>query len=706
MAKDSNFFETARKRFKAAKAGFSEIREEAAIDLRMISGDQWDPVVKNARDKAGRPALTFNRLPNLVQHVANQVRQNTPAIYVNPVSDGASQDTADVFEGIVRHINFRSHGEVARDHAVECSASGGFGFYRICTEFIADTSFDQEILIQRILDPMTVYFDPDCQEPDYSDAKYCFVRCKMKWSDYKRQFPGAVRSDFDASDRETMGDWQEEDHIWIAEYWHVDISMRTLCHYWIPSPTLEVPDGVQEFVGWLDELPKDFPKDQIVQKREVEVRSVHFDKINGVEALDKTDWVGRWIPILPVLGKEMVVDGKRQLQSLIRHARDPQKLFNAYKSGIAENLGLASRVPWIGAKGSFKDPKWDTANSTNHAYLEYEPQSIDGQPTGPPARNNFEAPIQALSQAAAQESDDIKAAAGIFDSSLGAATAEYSGISVLRRQQQSDVTNFHFTDNLTRTMWHEGRILIDLIPKIYSTARAARILQEDGTPSIVMITQALDGDEANVPKVPGHENEPHHRLDVGRYDVTVTTGPSYTTQRQETFDMLTKFAQAMPAIFEIGGDIIFKNSDIPGARELAERFKLMLPQPILAAMKSEQQNQIQVAQQLAQMTTENEQLKQGLMELLEEKKSKILEITSKERVAALQAQTQVALQGMKDDSAAALGLLKTGHEAAVAQLEKEMETIGQRVDQMHEEKMARIQAELKPEPKPAGGAVQ
>jgi len=585
------------------------------------------------------------------------------------VGDNADPTTAEVYEGIIRHINYASHGDIARDTALGNAASCGIGPYRINTKYVAEDSFDQEITIDRILDPLSSFPDPDAMEPDYSDANYWFLTRTMSTDEYKKKYPSASMTSFDPNDAAVQG-WLEgvEEGVRIAEYFYVKREKRTL---------LQLSDGT---TGYEDEL--DIPEGSgvtILKKRVTETRRVFWDTINGFESLDHTEWPGKYIPILMVTGREMVVRGKKVLISLVRFARDPQKLFNSYKSGIAENVGLSTRAPWIGPKGSFKDESWKTANTVNHAYLEYEPQDIAGQPAPPPARNVYEAPIQALSEAASQEADDIKAAANIFDSSLGSASPEYSGVSVLRRTQQADITNFHFIDNLSRTIWHEGRILLDLIPKVYDTARIARIMREDGTPAMVAITQAVKGDDGQetVPLVPGHETEQHHRIDVGRYDVTVTTGPSYTTRRQETFDMLTQFAQAMPQIFQLGGDIIFKNSDIPGAKELAERFKLMLPPQIQQAEGATQASVAQMATQLAQMTMQNKILQGQMQQLLMEKKAKVLELLAKNFQVALQEETKLTIAEMK---AAA--------DKAQAMLNAEMTAIDKQLTMFQESEMA------------------
>ncbi|PWT71028.1 MAG: hypothetical protein C5B60_11420, partial [Chloroflexi bacterium] len=395
-------------------------------------------------------------------------------------------------------------------------------------------------------------------------------------------------------------------------------------------------------------------------------------KINGVEILDQYDWPGQWIPILPVLGKEMYLDGERKLFSLVRFGKDPQRFYNFCRSSEAETILLGSKAPWVGVKGSFKDSRWGDANRVSYAYLEYEPIDIAGNPAPPPQRNTFEPPIQALSLAAAQASDDIKATTGIFDASLGARSNETSGVAIRQRQSQAGLSNAHFIDNLNRAIRQCGAILCDLIPRIYDTPREVRILGEDRAQQIVKVNQQFADWKGQMRC---------YDLSNGQYDVTITVGPSYTTQRQETWDILTQLAQAYPQILQIAGDILFQNADFPGAVQLADRMRKTLPPGLQDQPQSSQQQMQVLAAQQQQMSATIDQLTQALQNAQEQIRTKQMQsdrellmkrmdIESSDRQAALKAQVDLITSEAKLASQEAIALLRAQIVAAESQIRR------------------------------------
>ena len=695
------FLRTARDRFRAADEAERENRDEAAKDLRFLAGDQWDPKVKKDRELAGRPALVINRLPTFVAQEVNEARQNKPAIKVAPVDSGIDVDTADVVQGLVRHIEYDSDAEVAYVNAVQYAASCGMGYFRILTNYSDDESFDQEVRIEQIEDPFTVYFDPHAKRQDRSDANYCFVRTRLSHDAYKADWPDseAAKSNFFEGYDARDGDWISDDEIAVAEYWYVDVKPRQL---------LYLSDGSKGFADEL-QIPEGVT---VLKERTVQARTVRCAKINGQEILEDEEWPGKWIPVIPVFGNSLIVDGKRKLFSLIRFQRDPQALFNFYKTSMAEVVQLAPRSPWIGAEGQFAnhEGEWKTANQINYAYLQYKPVSVNGQPVGAPQRNIYEPPIQALSIGAMQASDDMKSTAGIFDASLGAQSNETSGIAIARRQAESNTANFHFQDNLARAQKHCGRIIVNLIPKIYDAEREVRILGEDQSQKVVKVNAQYQDPNGRMR---------HYDLSIGKYDVTVATGPSYATKRQESFAMMTEWSRAYPALLQIAGDIIFRNSDMPGADQIADRLKKTLP-PNLAEDDNERPAQIppQFQQQMQALMQQHQMLTQALNQATETINTKKLELESRERIATLQTQAQLVMTEAKLQSqegiemlrqeigavSKRLELLHMGNQLAADQEQAEQDRAFQQQQGDQERQMPQMQAgpvDAIPQPRPS-----
>ena len=644
---DEDILATARERFRLCEDAEALIRKDALDDLRFCAGEQWSDYDKLSRGGYGanrRPCLTINKLIGPLNMAANEARMNRAGIQINPVDSATDPDTADVIEGMIRHIESVCKADEVYETALEQSCAGSFGYFRVTTRYCGPKSFDQELRIERVTDPFSIYIDPYAREADKSDMRFAFEIETVARDEYEKEYPKSevTSLNFYEGFVNPVPGWVTKSGVRLARYWTVETVPRTLVQ-------VEWPDG-KRTSQYKDEMPDELPpglkqatgEDGKPVERETEERIVRWYKINGVEILDSGEWRGQWIPILVVLGKEMYIDGQRKLFSLVRFAKDPQKLYNFYRSSEAETVMLGTKAPWIGVKGIFRDSRWANANTVPYAYLEYEPLDIAGNPAPPPQRNVFEPPIQALSVGAAQASDDIKATTGIFDASLGDQGNETSGIAIRQRQSQAGLANAHFIDNLNRAIRQCGIILTDLIPKIYDTAREVRILGEDRAQQIVKVNQQF---------VDWNGELKCYDLSSGQYDVVASVGPTSATQRQETWDTLTQLAQAYPQLIQVAGDIMFENADFAGADKIADRLRKTLP-PGLA---DEPGNEKQQLQMLAAKDQQSQQLIQQLSQALQNAQQKIdnkvVETTSNEKIEQAKIESsdrQAALKAQVD----------------------------------------------------------
>lgn len=649
---DEEILETARKRAQLAADAESEIRRNSLDDLKFRAGDQWPIEVKQDRARDGRPCLTINRIPQFIQQITNDQRQNRPSIKVHAVDDGADVDTAKIIQGLIRHIEYNSNAEVAYDTAFEGAATHGFGFWRVLSDFSSPDSFDQELLIKRIRNPFSVFMDPYAQEPDGSDAMWGFIDEFLPEDDYKELYPKSKLCSMDdwTSIGNTAPNWIRGKEARIAEYYYKEF-VDTKIH--LLSTGESVKDS--ELQAKLELGQQAGIQVSVVKTRIAKVPVVKWCKINAVEILEKTDWPGSFIPIIPVYGADLYIDGKRILEGVIRHAKDPQRMYNYWKSAETEAIALAPRAPFIGAEGQFEghEQQWESSNRRNHPYLQYRPVTIGGQPAAPPARQAFEPAVQAITQASMQAADEIKATTGIYDASLGAQSQDSSGIAIQRRNTQAQTSNYHFIDNLTRSLRHTGIILIELIPKIYDTARSMRIVGDDGTHKVVKINQKSKNERGE---------EVLYQMDAGRYDVTVDVGPSYASKRQEAATSMQSLAQSYPQLMGIAGDLFVKNMDWPGAQEIADRIKKTLPPGVAEDGPQQPQVPPEVQQQMQQMNEMVGMLSKQLDEASRIIETKRIEIESKERIEMAKIQSDIEMTAAKLGSTEAMALLK--HEVA------------------------------------------
>lgn len=604
----------ARERFAAAEEAESEIRREAEDDIRFRAGEQWDPQVKAMRALDKRPALTINRIPQFERHITNEQRQAKPSIHVSPVDSGADPETAEVFQGLIRHIEYDSNAEVAYDTALTSAVRGGFGYFRLITEYEGEGSFDQCLKIKRVRDPFAIYLDPSAQEPDASDANWAFV-----------VDDGISKEEFEATypDCEAVaGGWGNRTSLnghscQVVEYFYRERAADELLE-------LLSPDGSPflAFGSDAEASPERFAGCTVQASRPTQRIRVRWAKIAGSKVIAETEFPSRFIPVVPVLGDELWVDGKRRLEGIVRSVKDPQRMYNYWSTAITETIALAPRAPWIGAEGQFAghERKWAESASRNIPYLEYNPKSINGSLAPPPQRNAFEAPIAAMTQAMMFAADDMKATTGIYDSALGNRSNESSGRAILARQNQSQVSSLHFADNLARSLRHLGRILIDAIPRVYSGARMLRILGEDAAEKMV----GVNGAQAE-------NQERTFDLGVGRYDVTVSMGPSYASKRQEAAATSMEFIRVYPNAAPLIGDLLAENMDWPGAKKMAERLRKTLPPGVADPDPKQKVDPAALMHQLQQAGQMVEQLTQALNAAQDALDTKTLELQSAER---------------------------------------------------------------------------
>lgn len=687
----------AKERFIIASEAEAQIRELALDDLKFRAGDQWPDNIKKMRYDDQRPCLTINQIPQFVRQITNDQRQNRPSIQINPVDSEADVETAKVLEGMVRHIEYDSGADAAYDTAFQAAVTSGFGYFRINTAYTDENSFDQDIKILRVRNAFTVYFDPTCKEPDYSDAMWAFVVETLSKEDFKEQYPKAELSEM--GDWSSTGDgWINEDECRIAEYWRREAKDKTI---------YQLDDGTVT-----EEKPSDDSK--IKNKRTTQMFTVKWDKINGNEVLETTEWPGKWIPIIPVLGDELDVDGERILEGIVRQAKDPQRQYNYMSSATTETIALAPKAPFIAAVGQIEnfETDWQSANIKNLSVLQYNPVSLNGADVPPPVRNTFEPAIQATTIAMGQSSQDLKAVTGIYQAALGAQGNETSGKGILARQQQSHGANFHFVDNLSRSLRHAGRIIVDLIPHIYDTQRTMRIIGEDGQQSTVQL-QPGSGQQ---PQQTGQPPNPQQQqqmatqqavkktlfdVTVGKYDVTVSTGPSYQTKRQEAVASQMQLVSSFPQIMPVAGDIMVRNMDWPGAEEIADRMEKMLP----PQLQEGDGIPPAVQQHVAQLTQQNQQLTQALQKTTEELKDKTnikaMELESKERVEFAKLNHSQAfdipLDYEKLRVQLAVAELAAKSQANIKQAETEKDIVMQQGEHAHEYAMQQVQAEQQQE---------
>lgn len=554
---DAAILATALERFKRCEEAESDNRKRAREDLSFSLGEQWDETVRRARQNdpnGARPCLTVDKLDQYVRQVVNDSRQNKPAIKPRAKDEGADVETAEVLAGIVRHIEDQSSADIAYDTAAEMATRAGFGFLRVVTDYSSDEGFEQDVFIREVADPFSCYVDPDALQADGSDARYGFAWEDVPREQFEAQYPGADPCGFEAAS-EGVGTWIREDTVRVAEYFSVEDEPRRV---W------QGPDGKASET----EIPG-------ATSRTMKRRKVTWRKITAREVLEEREWPSRYIGIVPVYGHRITVEGKRVIRSLVRPALDAQRMYNYAASAFVERVALTPKAPYVATAAQIEgyEDTWAKANTSNASVLPY-----NADPNSPPPQRQQAADVPAGWMAVMQSMEhDVQSALGMYNASVGAPSNEKSGKAILARQREADVATFHVVDNLARAIRQVGRIVIDLIPRVYDTNRVVRILGEDGSEDFARIDPQQAEASREVHDDQGQVIERIYNPSVGRYDVTVTVGPGYSTKRQEAAEFLTQVVQSSPEMMQVAGDLMFKALDMPYAEELSKRLAKMLP---------------------------------------------------------------------------------------------------------------------------------
>lgn len=616
-----------------AKDDFKRCHDAEAAQRKMseeclkfgILGEQWPESVKTQRENDGRPCLTINRLPVFQKQVTNDARMNRAAIHVKPVGSGGGQKTARIQTDLIRNIWTQSRGEVAEDTALDFASAMGFGYMRVAVDYTCNDVFDQDIMVERVANPFSIYADPDSTSATSDDWNLAF---ETDWyTKTKFEAKGWKWSDLDLAGFET-GETEPKwfdgttKRLMVAARWSRSEVPTELLRLVQPMPDGRPLPGSEKIMQ-ADEFEKiaDILSSQgykVAGTRETRTYKVKRHILTGKNVLETTDWLGKYIPLVPMYGEEWNIAGRRYFFGLFNRAMDPQRMFNYWRTASTELVALAPKAPFVGAVGAFTTDaaKWQTANVKSHAYIEYDP--VMGE--APPQRQPFAGVPAGALQEALNASDDIKSTMGLFDASVGARSNETSGKAINARKVEGEVATFNFTDNRNRCVEHIGRIIVDLIPQVYNTARIMRAIREDGSTYDVPINQPVMPQQQQAPGEQQQYSPAEQEIEgvteifdltTGKYDVVVTAGPSFTTRREESAEQMMEFIRVFPQSAPLIGDLLAKNLDWPGAEQVAERLKSMLPpqaagqvQPIVQQMQQALQQQGQQAQQLAQQVKE------------------------------------------------------------------------------------------------------
>jgi hypothetical protein len=610
-------------------------RQEALEDMKFVGGEQWPVELQNSRNLESRPVLTINKLDGYCRQVVNQIKQQRPRPKVHGMNSQADEKTAQVIQGIIRHIEANSRADNAYDTAADYAVRMGWGYIRLRTDYVSPDSFDQEIYIDAVDNPFTVYYDINSVAPDGSDAERCLITTMMPKSEFEKLYPDSDTMSFtQRGTGDSQSEWITKEDIRLAEYYYTVKEKATL--YLLSDGSATFADD-KDFFNRLEAVGV-----TVVDQRDSYKKTVKWCKLTACEILEEQTLPGRYIPVVPVYGRHIVVGDKRHKFGMVRYAKDPQRMYNFWQTSLTESIALAPKAKWLMAEGQDEghENDWAQANVKSFPLLRYKQTDIEGRPAPAPSRLQPEPPPTGILAATETIDLDMKMMMGVFDpSQLG--QGNVSGKALNGQIQQMDLSNFDFYDNLTKSQAQVARIILNWIPEVYDTQRVMRIIGDDGKPETITINE-----RDAIGRV-------MNDVTVGLYDVVMDTGPGYNSKREAAVEAMTPILARDPNLMGQIGDLWFRNQDFPGADVIADRLATLNPLaqideksdiPPQAQMMIKQsqeqvkqlQQQVQAMQMAMKQRQDIEQVKQDA-----ETKRKLLDVTARAHNTETMAEVKV-----------------------------------------------------------------
>jgi hypothetical protein len=662
---ESGIIDSAKSFLKFCTEDDSNNRQEALEDLKFAGGDQWPVEIQNSRLLESRPYLTINKVDAYCRQIENQQRQQRPRMKCHGMNTDSDEKVAEVITGILRHIENQSDADAAYDNAFSYAVRMGWGYFRVIHDYPDSKAMSQELYIKRIENPFMVYFDPNSTEPDGSDAEKCLITEVISKEAFRKMYPGADDGGgFNARGTgDSQSEWITKEDIRIAEYFYT-VRIRT--------KLLMLSDGT---TCYADEKPSESDMLDagifVVSERETIKKQIKWAKVTGMQVLEKRDWAGKYIPIIPVYGQQLIVDSKRKKFGLTRMAKDPQRMYNFWSTALTESVALAPKAKFLLAEGQDEghEGEWNQANIKSMPVLRYKQTDSDGRMAPVPTRIQPEPPPMGMVTALQGLNEDLKAVVGIYDPSQ-LPNGMVSGKALNGMQQQSDMTNFHYYDNLTRSIRQCGRVCLDLVPFVYNEERVLRIIGVDGKGELVTLNQKTqDTDENGVVKV-------LNDVTVGQYDIVMETGPGYASRRQESLETMLSLLPADPNLMQQAGDLIFRNMDFHGADIIADRLAAANP---LAQIDEKSDVPPQAQMMIKQSQVVIKQLQDELLAMQMDMKYGATVAQQKEEAAtqrkAMEVEGRIEDSRMRTDTTANDTIIKTETQKEIEQMKAQLALI-------------------------------
>jgi Phage P22-like portal protein len=558
-------------------------------------GAQFENTLRVAVNKVGRGH----------DKIINDYRANRFTINFRPVSGKGTDDTAELLNGLLFADMHRSKGQQALDNAFNEGASGGMGAFQLINEYEDESDPDndhQRICIDQVVDAdQRVFFDLDAKLYDKSDARFAYVMHSMTVDAFKREYgDNRITSWPENKARANWFDWFRPTVVYIAEYFEVENVRRELRIY-----SREATG--EEFRYWAEDMDDEMVADLkargfSVRSRKIKRKRVHKWILSGAEVLEDCGYIaGSRIPIIPFYGKRVFIDNVERFKGHVRDAKDPQRLYNAQISKLAETASLAAREVPIFAPEQMHglQDHWANMNLDKHPYALAHPLLdpiaggiVQAGPSGMIKPPDVPPVIGALIQ---QTGADIAEITNGDDGSMEI-KSNVSGEAMDIAASRVDAKSFIYMDNFKLTMQAFGEVYEGMAREVYvEEGREVETMDEDGQTDSATLHELHTDPASGV-------TAKRYDLSVGKFNVVAEVTEATTTRRDKTVRTMMTIAQAAASIqaMDVGQAALLtalKNMDGEGIGDLKDWVHKKAVSMGLDEMTPEEQQQAQQQQQ-------------------------------------------------------------------------------------------------------------
>lgn len=526
------------------------VQEERASALQcrrfaFIPGAQWEG--SWGEQFANVPMVEIDKAGAGLEKIINDYRANRLTVNFRPTDDKASDETADMLDGLFRADAYWSKAQQALDNAFEEGAAGGYGAWRLTNEYEDEYDPDddrQRIKTYAIMDAdQSVFWDPNAKLYDKSDAMYCFVITALARATFEEKYPGKLCSWPDGIMKYHY-DWYTPDVVKVAEKYVVEIKTQKRRVF-----TNAIVVEEQRF--WEDELDDGDVEDLIAQgweegpAKKVKRRLVYKYLLSGAEELEPRKRIaGTEIPVVPFYGQRRFIDNMERARGHIQKAMDPQRVYNSMISGLVEHNSLSPREKPIfdPEQVAGLEETWEDQDQSRKMYaLARALRNEDGTiaalgPIGTVSPPQLPPVAAALIQITANDINEITNAVDGADQAMSNLSAEAMDIAATRTDAKSAI----YMDNMRQSVQRWGEIYLSMARDVYvEEGRKVETLGEDGEDGEAILAEPHTDDMGRY--------SIRNDIQKGRYKVISDVTEATATLRDKTSKKCLAAAQIVAA---------------------------------------------------------------------------------------------------------------------------------------------------------------